>query len=118
MKSKRPCRPCRSMLPANFGGGFRSAETTMTDQPANIIPIGKYKGRTVEEILLEDPSYLEWLGGQDWFRTKHVNVYQVIINRGGEPQDTPEHNALQVKFLDEDFRERFIRWLIPELPKD
>jgi hypothetical protein len=86
----------------------------MTDPPSNIIPIGKYKGRTVEEILLEDPSYLEWLGAQDWFRTKHLNVYQVIINRGGVPQDTPEHNALQVKFLDDDFCLRFLAHVDPK----
>jgi len=87
----------------------------MTDQPANIVPFGKYKGRLVEELLVDDPAYLQWLSQQDWFRAKFAVLYQVIINRGGEPQETPEHNALQVKFLDEDFRERFMRCLVPDL---
>jgi hypothetical protein len=28
---------------------------------------------------------------------------QVIINRGSEPEETPDHNAMQVKFLDDEF---------------
>jgi uncharacterized protein (DUF3820 family) len=75
----------------------------------NIIPFGKYKGRMIEELLVDDPAYLQWLTGQDWFRTKFVNLHQVIINRGGEPEETPEHNALQVLFLDDAFCLAFMR---------
>jgi len=82
---------------------------------AKIIPFGKYKGRLIDEVLVDDPGYLQWLAGQDWFRTKFTILHQVIINRGSEPEETPEHNALQVKFLDEDFRDRFVRCLIPDL---
>jgi uncharacterized protein (DUF3820 family) len=74
-----------------------------------VMPLGKYKGRPLEEVLIDDPSYLEWLTGQDWFRTKHVQLYQIIINRGAQSEDTPEHNALQVLFLDAAFRERFAK---------
>ena len=35
-----------------------------------IIPFGKYKGRPVEEVVVDDPGYLEWLSDQDWFRAK------------------------------------------------
>jgi hypothetical protein len=38
----------------------------------------------------------------------------VIINRGSEPEETPEHNALQVKFLDDDFCLRFMRCFCTE----
>jgi uncharacterized protein (DUF3820 family) len=79
----------------------------------NVVPFGKYKGRLIEEVLVDDPAYLQWLSGQDWFRTKFVNLYQVIINRGAEPEETPEHNALQVKFLDDEFCMRFVRCLYP-----
>jgi hypothetical protein len=75
----------------------------MGDQQTNIVPFGKYKGRPIEEVLLDDPGYLQWLSGQAWFRDKFAVLYQVIINRGGEPEETPEHNALQVKFLSLDF---------------
>ena len=66
-----------------------------------VVAFGKYKGRSVDE-LVADTSYTEWLQAQDWFRLRHVDLYQVIINRGAEPQDTPEHNALQARFLDDD----------------
>jgi uncharacterized protein (DUF3820 family) len=89
----------------------------VTDQPANIVPFGKYKGRLIEEVLVDDPGYLQWLAGQDWFRNKFAVLYQVIINRGGEAQETPEHNALQVKFLDDDFCLRFVRYFEPDLDK-
>jgi uncharacterized protein (DUF3820 family) len=85
----------------------------MANEQGNVVPFGKYKGRSIEEVLLDDPGYLQWLAGQDWFRAKFAVLYQVIINRGGEPQDTPEHNALQVKFLDEAFCWRFLEHLAP-----
>jgi len=83
----------------------------MTDQP-NIVPFGKHKGRLIEEVLVDDPGYLQWLAGQAWFRDKYVNLYQIVINRGSPPEETPEHNALQVKFLDEQFCRRFLRCLV------
>jgi hypothetical protein len=88
----------------------------MTDQP-NIVTFGKYKGRTIEELLEDDPGYLQWLVAQDWFRAKFVTLHQTIINRGTEPEETPEHNALQVLFLDEEFCRRFIRHLYPDWGK-
>jgi uncharacterized protein (DUF3820 family) len=74
----------------------------MADQ-GNVVPFGKYKGRLIEELLINDPSYLQWLAGQDWFRAKYITLHQVIINRGAEPEETPEHNALQALFLDDEF---------------
>src|SRR5262249_3747354 len=37
---------------------------------AHVMPFGKYKGRLLEEIVVDDPSYLDWLAAQDWFRTE------------------------------------------------
>ncbi|HEY2530306.1 MAG TPA: hypothetical protein VGJ20_20610 [Xanthobacteraceae bacterium] len=75
----------------------------MSDDERNIIPFGKHKGKTVEEVEVADRQYLEWLSGQDWFRTKFANLHLTIINHGAEPEETPEHNALQVLFLDDVF---------------
>jgi uncharacterized protein (DUF3820 family) len=86
----------------------------MTDTEPKIIPFGKYKGRLVEEGLADDPAYLQWLAGQDWFRAKFNILHQVIINRGAEPEETPDHNAMQVKFLDDDFCLRFFQCIDPE----
>jgi hypothetical protein len=78
----------------------------MTDQ---IIPFGKYRGRQLEEVVATDPKYLEWLQAQDWFRVKFVELHQTIINASpAEPSETPEHNRLQVLFLDDGFCLRFV----------
>jgi exodeoxyribonuclease X-like protein len=79
-----------------------------------VVPFGKYKGRDILEVLEADPGYLQWLAGQDWFRAKYISLHQTIINRGAEPEETPEHNALQVKFLDDDFCLRFLRCVDPK----
>ena len=80
-----------------------------TTDGGTVIPFGKHQGRTIEELLVDDPEYLQWLSGQDWFRTKFVLLHQVIINRGAESAETPEHNALQVLFLDDEFCLAFAR---------
>jgi uncharacterized protein (DUF3820 family) len=54
----------------------------MTDdpKPSNIVPFGKYKGRLIEEVLVDDPAYIEWLTAQDWFRAQFTVLHQVIIH--------------------------------------
>lgn len=84
-------------------------------QQNNIVPFGKHKGKTVEE-LLRDKEYLQWLLAQDWFKTKFVNLYTVVINNGQEPNETPEHNAMQVKFLSEEYRLKFLWSLAKRIP--
>jgi hypothetical protein len=67
-----------------------------------LVPFGKYRGQPVE-TLAADPEYTDWLAAQPWFRERHPNVYAVIVNHFKPPEDTPEHNALQARFLNEDF---------------
>jgi hypothetical protein len=73
----------------------------------HVIPFGKHKGKPVE-VLAGDPSYKEWLIGQGWFQERHPNLYTIIVNNYGEPTETPEHNNLQGRFLDEGFCLRFL----------
>lgn len=80
----------------------------MTEEKNQVIPFGKHKGKTVEEVQTSDPSYINWLTAQDWFREKFVVLHQTIIH-SAEPEETPEHNALQVMFLDDEFCFKFIR---------
>lgn len=68
-----------------------------------LIPFGKYKGQPLE-VLQHDQQYAEWLTSQDWFRQKFQPIYNIIINNFGEPAETPEHNQMQVKFLNEEWR--------------
>jgi len=67
-----------------------------------IIPIGKHKGKSIEEVRLIEPQYLDWLAAQDWFNKKYADLIEAIRG-GGQPSFTPEHNALQARFLDPQF---------------
>lgn len=80
----------------------------------SLIPFGKYKGQPIEAIA-EDRNYVEWLTAQDWFREKHRNLYSIVINNFCEPSETPEHNAIQARFLDEEFRLKFVSVAIPRV---
>lgn len=69
---------------------------------AEIVPFGKYKGQPVE-VLAADTDYCEWLTAQPWFKARYLNVYNTVINYGAEPQDSPEHNEMQARFLDDEW---------------
>jgi hypothetical protein len=76
-------------------------------ESSKLVPFGKYKGQPIE-VLAQDRDYCDWLMEQDWFRTRFQPIYTVIVNNFGEPSETPEHNRLQAKFTDPDFRRRFV----------
>jgi len=69
---------------------------------AEIVPFGKYKGQPVA-ALAADEDYCEWLTAQPWFRQRYGNVYNILIQGGAEPQDSPEHNEMQARFLNNDW---------------
>lgn len=75
-----------------------------------IVPFGKYKGQPLEAIV-HDKQYVDWLCSQDWFREKFGGLHSIIINNFSEPTETPEHNSLQVMFLDDDFCLKFLKLL-------
>jgi hypothetical protein len=75
---------------------------------AIIIPFGKHKGKTVEEVQALDPQYLEFLNMQDWMREKFPSILAAAAALNGvKSEDTPSHNAIQLKFLDDDFVMKF-----------
>jgi len=77
----------------------------MTDE---IIPFGKYKGQPVEQVMMRDPAYLQWLKQQPWFAEKFPPIYQIVVNNFAAPsEDTPAHNAMQVRFLEDEYRAAF-----------
>lgn len=75
-----------------------------------MIPFGKYKGQPVE-ALAQDREYCDWLLTQDWFRTRFTAIQTLIVNNFGEPNETPEHNALQALFTDNAWVVAFVRYL-------
>jgi hypothetical protein len=84
---------------------------------ADLIPFGKYKGQPAE-ALASDREYCAWLLAQAWFVQRYPQVHTLVINNFGEPSETPEHNALQIRLLDETFRaqctEVALRFFCPE----
>ena len=85
-------------------------------KPTDIVPFGKYKGQPIE-VLRSDPGYCDYLTAQDFCKQKYPTVYQYIINHFGEPTETPEHNKLQVMFLDDTFCLRLLN-ILGWLPLD
>jgi hypothetical protein len=77
----------------------------------SIVPFGKYKDHPVD-VLLADSGYLEWIIGQPGLMRMLESRYPVIFNliTVGAPatDDTPEHNALQARFLEREFQLAFI----------
>lgn len=67
------------------------------------MPFGKYKGQLLSEVI-SDKEYTDWLLTQTWLRGDlKVNLLAIINNSGGvKTDDTPEHNKLQAKFLEND----------------
>jgi len=70
-----------------------------------VIPFGKYKNQPLE-VLSQDPQYMEWLTQQDWFKSRYQNIYTLVVNNFGTPQDTQEHNKMVSLFLDDDFLQK------------
>jgi hypothetical protein len=70
---------------------------------ADIIPFGKYRGQPLA-ALSTDRAYCDWLLTQPWFVQRHPDIHAIVINHFGEPSETPEHNALQLRFLDRAFQ--------------
>jgi hypothetical protein len=81
---------------------------TKQDPSAIVVPFGKYKGQTVAELLATDPQYADWLLAQGWLSQRFAELHAAIMSRGAGSDDTPEHNALQARFLSEDFRAAFL----------
>lgn len=75
-----------------------------------LIPFGKYKGQPIE-VLQADRQYTDWLTQQQWFREKYPTMVNIIVNSFNEPDETPEHNRLQIRFLDPETRVK-LAWLV------
>ena len=71
------------------------------DEKQEIFSFGKYKGRTVEEVLIENPGYNAWIQNAD-FPLYTKKVLKQIKERMSAPKDTmtdeEKLQALQQKF--------------------
>lgn len=73
----------------------------MNDENQEIFSFGKYKGRTVEEVLIENPGYFNWIQNAD-FPLFTKKVLKEIKERMNAPKDemtdAEKLQALQAKF--------------------
>jgi DNA polymerase-3 subunit epsilon len=73
----------------------------MNDDKQEIFSFGKYKGRTVEEVFIENPGYNNWIQNAD-FPLYTKKVLREIKERMSAPKDTMSDaeklQALQQKF--------------------
>ncbi len=78
------------------------------------IPFGKYKDQPVE-ILLTDPDYVTWLRATmgEKLKNQYPMVLNYIVAHYGEPSRTPDHNALQNRFLKREFQMQFALAVTP-----
>lgn len=91
----------------------------MDSSDINIITFGKYKGKSVHEMM-NDHKYVHWCKLQPWFKTRYPAVYNIVVHQTLPKLDhdlTPEHNRLQNKFLEKSFQNSFLNYLSePFLP--
>ena len=73
------------------------------------LPFGKYKGRTIAEVLAGDPEYIRWLCDQDDFRSNRGALYRDIIDCVEGLVDAPTRKVMRERFQDQDFCRRFLR---------
>ena len=85
----------------------------INSQRMPVISFGKYKGLPVD-VLRSDPSYCEWLMAQDWFTERYPQINTLIINNFTQTDNTPVHNALQARFLEEELALKLCEKLISE----
>lgn len=80
----------------------------------DIVRFGKYKGQSVFSLAV-DKNYTDWLLSQPWFKSQHQEIYNIVINNFRQPSETPEHNAMQIKFLDETYALKLAYLLEPKI---
>jgi uncharacterized protein (DUF3820 family) len=76
---------------------------------AHIVPFGKYKGQAIE-VALADRKYVDWVCAQEWFRMQFRELYAVMSGINPDTP-TPEHNALQARFVRQDYLRAFVAHL-------
>ncbi len=79
------------------------------------VPFGKYKGKPIE-VLANDPEYVKWILSQQNIKSRYPEIISIVINNFQTPSETPEHNAIQVKFIDPVYRLKFANF-VSKFPK-
>jgi len=81
----------------------------MEEQIMPIVPFGKYKDKSVLD-LLADANYVEWLKQQAWFPSQK-QIYNIVVHQTiptSNNAKTPEHNKLQNLFLNKSNQQKLL----------
>jgi uncharacterized protein (DUF3820 family) len=81
----------------------------MEEQLLPIVPFGKYKDKSVLE-LLADEKYVEWLKQQSWF-SNQKQIYNIVVHQTiptTNNSKTQQHNKLQNLFLDKSNQQKLL----------
>ena len=81
----------------------------MEEQLLPIVSFGKYKDKSVLE-LLADEKYVEWLKQQSWF-SNQKQIYNIVVHQTiptTNNSKTPQHNKLQNLFLDKSNQQKLL----------
>ena len=81
----------------------------MAEQLLPIVPFGKYKDKSVLD-LLADEKYVEWLKQQSWF-SNQKQIYNIVVHQTiptTNNSKTPQHNKLQNLFLDKSNQQKLL----------
>lgn len=81
-----------------------------------VVPFGKFKDQPAD-MLLANADYALWLlsAKAAMLRRSHAQLYHWLVSHFGAPDTTPEHNRLQNRFLEDDFRLQLYLHLHPGL---
>jgi len=88
---------------------YTNPKMIMEKQQLPIVPFGKYKDKSVLE-LLADEKYVEWLKQQSWF-SNQKQIYNIVVHQTISTTNnskTPEHNKLQNLFLDKNNQQKLL----------
>lgn len=78
------------------------------------LTFGKHRGLTLDEVLIEHPSYFEWLRDQAGMLQSRPELAAAFRELGASPDETPLHNAMQVMFLDKEICASLVDVVFPE----
>jgi hypothetical protein len=67
----------------------------------HLMPFGKYGGTPVQDVLIADRACCMWLCQQPWFRADYPQLHALFAQNGAAPRATPEHNDMQLRFMDD-----------------
>lgn len=89
-----------------------------------VLPFGKYRGLSIDDILESDDNYVRWLLRQNWFRHRFSHILNYVMSSVADKNTAtflrsevtcnPIRSRMQNLFLQEDFLRRFCLTLMTQ----